>query len=194
MNFKFFILCILFTCVITSCRTTKPNGFTYTYLKDSNTGLDKRIDTDGYFISQRDCDSSFFSAFTFYDNGLYCSVTGTNLNEAVKCLNSNEKTALCKNLAWGLYALVGDTIKTQTLREEGITFCTIYRDYVIQEDKSIVNISDYVDTEAKYIGYMRNYPSFKNRTCHIKSQFVSEKKAKRNTSLCPYINKKWFSQ
>lgn len=192
MNLKFIIFCFCISIVIIGCRTTKPSGFTYTYQKGSNSRLSERINTEGYFITQRECDSTFFSAFIFYDDGLYCSVTGTDLDEAAECLNSNDKTALCGNLAWGLYTIVGDTIKTQTLREEGITYCTIYRDYIIQANKSIVNISDYVDTEAKHIGYMRNYPSFLNNSCIQKIQFYSKKKAKRNHSLCPYINKKWF--
>lgn len=194
MNLKTISSLFLISIILISCGTSKPEGFTYTYLKDGDRGLSNLIDIDGYFITQRECDSTFFSAFMFYKEGVYCSVTGTDLNNVKDCFTSNEKTVLCRNLSWGLYTVKGDTIKTQTLREEGITYSIIYRDYLIRNDKSLVNINDYVNPNAKMVGYMLNYPSFHTNMCPQKVEFYRTKKAKRNISFCPYIKKKWFCE
>lgn len=193
ISYFYFILLIVITCCFSlSCSTHKPTGFTINYNKNIDTGIDSLINIDGYYLMQRECDSTFYSSFIFYPDGLFCIATGTDLSDVSQCFFSNEETTLCKNLSWGLYTIYNDTIKTQTLRQEGMAFSVIYRDYLIQKDKSLVNISDYVISGNTTIGYMKNYPSFMNNLCSSKSQFISVKKAKRSSSLCPYFNKKWF--
>ena len=60
------ILSTLFfiTLLMYSCITVKPKDFTYRY-DGQETGIDKVIDMDGYYITQRECDSNFFWVLTF---------------------------------------------------------------------------------------------------------------------------------
>lgn len=177
-----------------SCSVNIPKGFTYTYSKGINAGLDSLIDIDGYYLTQRNCDSSFFSTFVFYSDGLFAIATGSELNDVNECFFSDDKTILCNNIAWGIYTVNSDTIKTQTIRQEGMASCIIYRDYLIGKNNTLINISDYVNPKSTKIGYMSNYPSFTNSNCITNSRFFKNRKAKRKASFCPYINKKWFNQ
>lgn len=176
-----------------SCITIKPNDFTYLY-NGQESGIETLIDINGYYITQRECDSTFFSVFMFYPDGLFTIATGSDLSEVIRCFNSqtNNKN-ICKYPSWGTYKIAGDTIKTQTIRNEGIAMSTIFRDYLILPDKDIVNISDYVNPLNTKIGYMKNYPSFKENYC-TKTAIFYPLENKKDSSDCPFLKKKWFVQ
>lgn len=184
----FFLLLIF----LYNCSMLKPVDFEYVYDR-TYTGLDTLINIDGYYIIQRECDSAFYSALMFYPDGLFSIITGSDLSDAAGCLADNNNRTICKSISWGGYRIVNDTIKTQEVRQEGMGFCTIFRDYIMTADKNIINISDYVIPENTKIGYMRNYPSFFENLCPNAAVFSSIQ-TKRNLSECPYLSKKWFNK
>ncbi|MFV0331032.1 MAG: hypothetical protein ACK5KL_14650 [Dysgonomonas sp.] len=167
-----------------------PKNFTYRY-EDKNTGLDKLIDINGYYVSQHRCDSTFYSMYMFYTNGLFTIATTSEiLPELIDCFENGGQSDICKYPLWGTYKVEGDLIKTQVIREEG-NKCVIFRDYKILPDGNIVNISDYVQPEYTNLGYMENYPSFKENPCSKKADFYPLK-FKRDSTACPFLKKKWF--
>jgi len=183
------LIILFFTIVIASCAVA-PKNFTYFY-KDENTGLDKLVDINGYYVSQRGCDSTFFSMYMFYPNGLFTVATMSNLQpELTECFEKGGNSTICRYPVWGTYRIEGDLIRTQVVRFDG-SGCTIFRDYRIQPDGNIVNISDYVEPQHTNLGYMENYPSFKNNDCEKAATFYSLT-AKRDSTDCPLLKKKWF--
>ena len=188
-----YIAIIFITVFLYSCTIVKPKDFTYLYTKEY-TGIDSLIRTDGYYIFQRECDTAFHSAVMLYPDGLFAIATGTDLSIIAECFAGyTGNSAICKYPSWGIYKIAGDTIKTQTVRDEGIAMATIFRDYLILPDKSLINISDYIYPENTKIGYMANYPSFHENLCKEKAVFYPLQ-SKMDFSRCPYINKKWFIQ
>lgn len=187
------ILSTLFfvTLLTYSCITVKPKDFTYRY-DGQSTGISKLIDIDGYYITQRECDSTFFLVFMFYPDGLFMIATTSQPDEIIGCFNSDKQSTICRYPLWGTYKIAGDTIKTQTVMDESAPMTTIFRDYLILPDKSLLNISDYVNPQNTKIGYMKNYPSFIQNPCMIKASFIRTEN-KRNRSSCHYLKKKWFN-
>lgn len=187
---KSFII-LIFTTVAVSCATA-PKNFTY-FHRNENTGLDKLIDINGYYVSQRECDSTFFSIYMFYPNGLFTIATTSSLSpELIECFEKGGNTTLCKYPVWGTYRIEDNLIRTQVIRFDG-SGCTIFRDYRIQPDGSIVNVSDYVEPEYTNLGYMKNYPSFRDNECAKNAAFHSTK-TKRDSTECPLLKKKWFKE
>jgi len=185
-NIFFFII----ICITTGCISA-PKNFTY-YYEDIYTGLDTIIDINGYYVSQHECDSSFFSVYMFYPNGLFTIATTSHVSsDLLKCFLQGGNDIVCKYPLWGTYRIKNDTIKTQTIRMEG-NGCVIFRDYKILPDKSIVNISDYVEPQYTILGYMQNYPSFKENRCEKKANFYPML-TKRDFTECPFLKKKWFN-
>ncbi len=183
------IVFILFT--ICSCLS-RPKNFTSSF-ENEYTGLDTLIKTDGYYVSQRDCDSAFYSMYMFYSNGLFTIATTSEISpELIECFQSGGKSFISQYPLWGTYLLFGDTIKTQVIRPEG-GGCVIFRDYLILNDRSILNISDYVESEYSKMAYMANYPSLKTFSCSTKAAFFPLNQ-KRDSTECPFIGKKWFHQ
>ena len=181
------------TVLFYSCISLKPTDFTFQYNNNEYTGLDTLIRIDGYYITERECDSTFRAAFIFYPDGLFTIATGTDLSEIGECwINNDSRSTVCQYPSWGTYRIYNDTIKTQTIRQEGIGFATIFRDYLILADKSIVNINDYVVPENSNIGYMVNYPSFVENTCKKQAKFYPLNKIPDHKG-CPYLTKKWFN-
>lgn len=171
--------------VLYSCISSKPKDFSFQY-GQNYTGLDTLINIKGYYLAQRECDSTFYSIFKFYPDGLFSIITLSDTS-LIK-----QNIELEKYASWGLYEVHDDTIKTQTIRQEGIGFSTIFRDYKIHLDKTITNISDYVIPKNTNIGYMVNYPSFYRNPCPLNAKFYSSNNIK--TSLkCPYLKKAWFN-
>lgn len=187
MKSKIFSLLLLFILFI-GC-STRPINFTY-YYEGRNTGLDRRIDINGYFVSQHGCDSTFYSIYMFYSNGLFCIATTSNVSaDLIKCFADGGESNLCRYPSWGTYRIEGDTIKTQSLANIGTGY-VIFRDYLIMPDESIVNLSDYVEPQHTNLGYMENYPSLLFNTCPKMAKFYSS--SKRDSSDCPYLCKRWF--
>lgn len=185
---------VAYTCFLLSilycCGT--PKNFSYLYTAE-DTGLDKRIDLNGYYQSEHGCDSSFYSLYMFYPDGLFTIATASHVSqELTDCFVRGGDTPICKYPIWGVYELHGDTIKTQALRRDGSGF-VIFRDYLILPDKKIVNISDYVEPEYSNLGYLKNYPSFYENRCAKPARFYPLS-SKRNVSDCPFMNKGWFKQ
>ena len=167
-----------------------PKNFTYRY-ENKDTELDKLVDIDGYYISPYGCDSIFYSIYMFYPNGLFTIATTSEiLPEIIDCFGNGGQSRICKYPLWGTYRIEGDLIKTQAIRQEG-NMCVIFRDYKILSDGSIVNISDYVEPKYTNLGYMENYPSFKENPCPQKAEFY-KLKTKRDSTECPFLIKKWF--
>lgn len=186
-------ICIyLLSLSLIGCITIKPKDFTYLY-QSKNTGLDRFIDINGYYISQRGGDSTLFSVFMFYPDGLFTLATTSDVQSMSDCFTEENNSNICEYPSWGTYRIYGDTIKTQTILIEGMGTATIFRDYLILKDRSIVNISDYVIAENTNLGYMRKYPSYKDNINDKKAQFIKTT-VKRNSSDCPYLNKAWFLQ
>ncbi|MBK5722963.1 hypothetical protein JGH11_19005 [Dysgonomonas sp. Marseille-P4677] len=182
------ILYILSLLILSACSA--PKNFTLRY-RAQDTGLDKLIDIDGCYVSPFGCDSNFFSVYMFYPDGLFTIATATDVSsELVSCFAQGGQSTVCQYPLWGVYAVEGDTIKTQVLRMEG-GGCVIFRDYKILPDRSIVNISDYVDPHNTSLGYMANYPSFKANECETRAVFYPLQ-AKRSKDECPLLKKRWF--
>lgn len=168
-----------------------PANFTLRY-QDRDTGLDRLIDIEGYYVSPFGCDSSFFSVYMFYPDGLFTIATTTDVSaQLAQCFAHGGKSTVCKYPLWGVYEVSGDTIKTQTLRLDG-NGCVIFRNYRILPDRSIVNISDYVEPRYTSLRYMANYPSFKVNECETRALFYPVD-TKRSESECPLLKKKWFT-
>lgn len=181
--FSFFFVYIFYGC-------GAPKNFTY-HFNNENKGLDKLIDINGYYISTHGCDTSFYSIYMFYPNGLFTIATTTEItSELIDCFQNGGASNICKYPLWGTYRIEDNMIKTQTIRMEG-NGCTIFRDYKILPDKSILNISDYVQPEYTNLGYMNNYPSFTSNPCEKKAQFYPLK-TKRDSTECLLLKKKWF--
>lgn len=182
------VFSILFICLC-SC-TSIPKNFTYHY-DEADTGLADKINIEGYYVVQHGSDSTFYSMFMFYPDGLFTIATTSEISqELIDCFRKGGESTVCKYPLWGLYKLNGDTIKTQTLRTEG-GGCVIYRDYLLVSTSELVNISDYVQPEYTKMGYMKNYPSFQGIDLEIRTQFFPSTH-KRDRSDCPFIDKKWF--
>lgn len=167
-----------------------PKNFTY-YYSDQNTGLDKLIDIDGYYISQHGCDSAFYSMYMFYPNGLFTIATTRKiLSELTDCFENGGVSTICHYPLWGTYKVEGNLIKTQVIRTEGHG-CVIFRDYRILPNKNIVNVSDYIQSQYTNLGYMSNYPSFVSSECSKEAVFYPLQ-SKRDSTACPFLKKKWF--
>lgn len=181
----------LISVISINCFCQTPKDFTYRFI-NQNTGLDSLIHIDGYYVTQRACDSAFLSVFMFYPNGLFTIATTSKiLPELINCFEYGGKTKICKYPLWGTYRIMGDTIKTQSIRQEGIGICTIFRNYQIMPDRTLVNICDYIYPENTKIGNMKNYPSFFKNPCPVAATFVPLP-SKRNQYECPLFSKKWF--
>lgn len=187
---KLLFICLITPVLVLSCISVKPSDFTYFY-NQQDTGLSARINTDGYYISARDCDTSFFSVFMFYPDGLFTIATTSNIDAVTGCFSDGGNSKICQYPSWGTYRIYGDTIKTQTIVIEGMAASCIFRDYLIGTDKNLTNISDYVNPERSKLMYMHNYPSFINSSCSSVSQFFYLPK-RRDKSDCPYLKKDWF--
>lgn len=187
---KLFILFLSIPMLIVSCISVKPTDFSY-YYDGKDTGLSSRIDIEGYYVSARECDSTFFSVFMFYADGLFTIATTSDIDMITECFSIGGKSKICQYPLWGTYRISGDTIKTQTIVIEGMATSCIFRDYLIRTDNSIVNISDYVNPDNSKLMYMRNYPSFYINSCPASAQFYPLAD-KRSMSDCPYLRKKWF--
>jgi hypothetical protein len=175
--------------VLWSCGS-RPKNFTC-YYNNKETGLDQLIDINGYYVSQYGCDSTFYSMYMFYSNGLFMiATTGQLMPELINCFASGGKSKICRYPLWGTYTIEGDLIKTQTIRQEGNGF-VIFRDYRILSDGSIVNVSDYVQPQYINLGYMSNYPSFADNPCEKRATFYPLQ-TKRDSTECMLLKKKWF--
>ncbi len=187
---KLFILFLGIPILIVSCISVKPTDFSY-YYDGKDTRLSSRIDIDGYYVSARECDSTFFSVFMFYPDGLFTIATTSDISLVTECFSLGGRSKICQYPSWGTYQLSGDTIKTQTIIIEGMATSCIFRDYLIRSDSSIVNIADYVNPDRSKLMYMRNYPSFYTNSCAVPAKFYPLSK-KRAITDCPYLRKKWF--
>lgn len=177
--------------IILFCCCSSPKNFTYHYNKNY-TGLDTLIRTTGYYICQRECDSSFFSMFMFYTDGLFTIATTNEIHpELVECFEKGG-TFLSAYPQWGTYKIVNDTIKTQSIRTEE-PYCVFFRDYKILPDGRLINISDYVEPKHTQLGFMKNYPSFYDNSCAVPAMFYPTA-SKRDSLECPFIYKSWFRQ
>lgn len=173
-----------------SCQT-RPKNFTLLY-RNSDTGLAELIDINGYYVSAHACDSSFYSVFMFYPDGLFTIATTTTLSdELIRCFTSSGKNKVCDYPLWGIYSLAQDTIKTQVIRTEG-SGVVIFRDYKILPEGQLMNISDYVQPEYTNLAYMKNYPSFTENPCPSVARFYPLE-SKRDSADCLFFHKKWFS-
>lgn len=183
-------LLVAFASILLFACASTPKNFTYRY-NPKNTGLENRINVNGYYISEHGCDSAFYSVFMFYPDGLFTIATTSKVDSTlINCFAKGGKGNVCEYPLWGVYRLTGDTIKTQSLRQDG-GGCVIFRDYQIMPDKSIVNLSDYVEPQFTMMGYMKNYPSFRENVCPKTARFLPLK-SKRSVDDCPFIRKKWF--
>lgn len=181
---KYVFIAVITVVSYWSCNSL-PKDFTTRYI-GNGTGLDTLIDIDGYYISQFGCDTSFYSIYMFYSDGLFTIATTSAISdELTECFVNGGSSNICRYPSWGLYTIEGDTIKTQTIRPEGNKF-TIFRDYLILPDKSIVNICDYVQPRYSNLGYLGNYPSFRRNECLIPAQF-HKLSSKRSAQDCPIV-------
>jgi|GEM_PF-1339341 len=181
------MITILIHCI--SCLTG-PKDFTY-YYKNEYTGLDTLINTHGYYVTQRACDSTFFAVFMFYNNGLYTVATATDWESLAECFEKGGNSNHCQYPLWGTYRIEGNRIKTQCVREEGIGTCVIFRDYEISPEKSLLNLNEYIHPENTNIGNMTNYPSFKENPCLQPARFYPLQ-SKRDSLECPLLKRNYF--
>ncbi|PXV62117.1 hypothetical protein CLV62_12272 [Dysgonomonas alginatilytica] len=189
---KFYFAIFILIIGLSGCVTVKPKDFTYLYTA-GYTGLDTLINIDGYYVAQRECDSTFSSVFMFYPDGLFTIATTSDVSNLKDCFENGGKSNLCQYPSWGTYRIEGNTIKTQTIRQEGMGISTIFRDYEIGDAQTLINISDYVVPQNTNLGYMKDYPSFLENQCPEVATFYPLGK-KRSEKDCPLLNKKWFNQ
>lgn len=170
----------------------QPKNFSYFYTKE-NTGLDKLINLDGYYVCEHGCDSTFYSIFMFYPDGLFTIATTSRLfSELTESFEKGGNDKISKYPLWGSYVIEKDIIRTQVVKMEG-NGCTIFRDYRILPDKQIVNISDYVQPQFTNLAYMKNYPSFAENKCPKIAKFYPTT-TKRNKEDCSLLKLKWFDR
>ncbi|MDH6355011.1 hypothetical protein M2132_001348 [Dysgonomonas sp. PH5-45] len=181
-------VCLLFIILFSACASG-PRNFTCLY-DGKDTGLENRININGCYVSPMGCDSSFFSVYMFYPDGLFCIATTSYVSEdLIACFAEGGTSSLCRYPIWGTYRLAGDTIKTQAIRTDGGGF-VVFRDYRIL-DGGIVNISDYVQPRYSNLGYMANYPSFTDNPCPKVARFYPLA-SRRDATDCPFFRKSWF--
>ena len=185
------LIVIVGVIVLWSCGS-RPENFTY-YYKNENSGLDQLIDIKGYYVSRRGCDSTFYSMYMFYSNGLFMiATTGRLLPELVNCFETGGKSKIDNYPLWGTYRIEGNLIRTQTIRREGNGF-VIFRDFRILSGGGIVNVSDYIQPQLINLGYMADYPSFTTNPCEEKAVFYPTE-TKRDSTECPLLKKNRFYQ
>lgn len=172
------------------CTSLRPADFSYVYQRQKDTGLSQLIDINGCYVSQRECDPDFFSIYMFYSDGLFTIATTSDADTLLSCFENGGNSNLCKYPSWGIYTVSGDTIKTQTVFIQGIGTSTTFRDYLILPDKSIQNISDYVNPAKTKLRY-KSYPSFHFNECIETARFIPLSK-KRSRKDCPYLKYSWF--
>lgn len=186
---KKILIALFLTIFFLSC-VIRPKGFTYNY-QAQYTGIDTMINIEGYYVLPHGCDTSFYSMFMFYPDGLFTIATTSRLMpELHDCFEYGGNSPICNYPLWGTYHIENDTIFTQTVRLEGNGF-VIFRDFVINNDKTLSYLNDYVNTDHINLGYMANYPSFKGNICDIQSSFYPLAN-KRDIKECPLLKKKWF--
>ena len=162
---------LIFSCFLflVSCAV-QPKNFTCIYT-GKNTGLEQRIDLNGYYVAARGCDSTFYTVFRFFPDGLFIIATTSQLSPAlIRCFGNEAESKKCEYVLKGLYVVEGDRIRTQAVWPVG-NGCTQFRDYRILPDGKIVNTSDYVEAEYSNLAYMKNYPSFYENPCEREAQF-----------------------
>lgn len=187
--FKYIMLLIIVILLATSCITPAKN-FTNRY-KNTYTGLDTLIRTDGYYISQRECDSTFHAILMFYPNGLFTIATTSQiLPELLESFEHGGNSHIARYPLWGTYHISNDTIYTQAIHNTEID-CIFFRNYKISANGELFNISDYVEPQYTHLGYMKNYPSFYENQCPKKATFYPTR-SKRPETDCPFIREKWF--
>lgn len=80
--YSIFLLLILLGC------QSRPKNFTH-YYEDINTGLEKRINIEGYYVSEHGCDSLFYSMFMFYSDGLFTIATTSDISsDLINCFEN----------------------------------------------------------------------------------------------------------
>lgn len=190
MMTKIVMLIVLSSLFCVGC-SIYPKDFTYRYEQGVDTGLSSLIRTDGVYIVQRECDSTFFSVFTFYSDGLFSITTASDTTLAIECFDAGGDKRLSEYPDWGTYRIEGNLIRTQTIHQEGMGICTIFRDYEITPEGMLINVSDYVQPQYTNIGSMANYPSFRDNSCRTASSF-RPLLHKRDSLHCSLTKKKWF--
>lgn len=181
---------LIILCVAFSACSVAPKNFSMRYMQE-DTGLKDSIDIEGYYVSEHGCDSTFFSVYMFYADGLFTSATTSEVpQELINCFVNGGREPICQYPLWGAYELVGDTIKTQTIRTDG-GGCVVFRDYLITKDRKLINISDYVEAKYTLIAAMKNYPSFYENKCQKEAEFFPVNQ-KRSKDECPFIRRRWF--
>lgn len=189
MTKKIVIILGIILLFIWACQS-KPKNFSIPF-RNVDTGLSRQININGYYVSAHACDTSLYTVFMFYSNGLFTIATTSTLHdELINCFIDSGYKKSCDYPLWGTYTISDDTIKTQVIRTEG-DGVVILRDYKILPDKQIINISDYVEPIYTNLAYMENYPSFMNNPCPTVSLFYPLS-SKRDSTECPFIHKKWF--
>lgn len=173
----------LFLVFIFGCQSA-PKNFTYRYTEE-NTGIEDIININGYYVVEHGCDSSFYSMLMFYPDGLFMIATTSDVSQdLIACFSGDRVSTFCDYPIWGIYKIEGNMIKTQIYRSEGNGF-TIFCDYEVLPDGSLVNLRDYVEPRYSNLGYLKNYPSFTENPCPKPAKFypLSTKRDKSSSSL-----------
>jgi hypothetical protein len=163
-------LYLFFLTVISISCCTYPQNFIYYFYSLKDMKCNQTIDTEGYYITQRECDTMAYSIFRFYPNGEFSIATTNTISpELINCFTDNTNNRSCDYLLHGVYAVEGDTVKTQIIWPAD-NKCTIFCNYRILSDGYIVNISEYAHTEYPNRN-LKGYPSFYNNPCEKKALF-----------------------
>jgi len=145
---------------------SNPSGFSIKY-NEKYTGLDTLINLQGYYTSigsgREDYDS-----FLFYSDGQVCF---SNLGNPSLSFTNNY---LYLSHTWGTYKVKGDLIEIQLITQDGSGgggYRVLNNQFIIQSDKKLTHTSPtYRDIDFTF------YP--------IENKIDS--------TLNPYLNKKWF--
>lgn len=167
-----------------------PKNFTYRYTGEP-TRLGDKINIDGYYVMEHGCDSNFYSMVIFYPDGLFLiATTSVVSHDLIACFNGDGVSTISDYPNWGIYKIEGNVIKTQSYRSEGNGF-TIFRDYEILPNRSLVNTRDFVEPRYSNLGYLKNYPSFTDNSCRKPAKFYPLL-SKRDKTSSPLLKKSWI--
>lgn len=186
-----FLVLIILSCnilVFIGC-TTQPKGFTY-YFNGNNTGLDTLININGYYIGKEGEDSTDYTIFMFYPNGLIRCARISSETPDDKILSSFEGDVqeFYRKVPWGVYKIDQNRhIFAQYINDLGQAGCsTLLKKYriITKTEIEIVEHYYYDDENNNFI---------KISTPSSKAYFHPLSK-KRDFRKCPYLKKRWFKQ
>lgn len=176
---KKYLLLSIFLLFI-SCFASKPKYLTSKFNPDTRTGLESKININGYYVLDPNCEYNFYRIFAFYNNGLVI-----NYNTSIF-----DKTAFddVSSFNWGIYNIISDTIRSQIIINSGVLYGygVTKADLLILPKGELLYFGNYYsdDIENKDVELVPTQ-------CPTQFQFYPTDSLP-DYRQCPYLKKKWF--